>query len=390
MIPEPGHTELNFTDLIILLGVVQGILLSVTGLFRQGRKEKCKALLYFFITCTITEIFLNRTGYMYYMIPLVDFSEPFQFAVPPLIYLIILSINPDEKLKHWRWHFIPFIAYTLFFIPFYLAPNDFKLESYYFMHHFVRLNSSGNYEFLKVLSEFRRFQLFICILQTTIYLVLNFQILILYKNHIKENPLINRFEVNLWLAFNIALAILTAVVLVVKMTFPRDIGDHLIATFLTAIIYFSTITELVRPTGNYASISMTAEKAETPRNPGSGVKDEKKTEIQQKLITLMTEQKLYANSLISVEKLAKLIGEPGYVISQVINKKMEVSFYNWIARCRVEEAKRLMTDPKTRQYTVEQIAEEVGYNSKSAFNKAFKKFTSQTPSEYKNINNTAG
>ena len=155
------------------------------------------------------------------------------------------------------------------------------------------------------------------------------------------------------------------------MTFPRDIGDHLIATFLTAIIYFSTITELVRPTGNYASTPMAPEKVETLRNPGSGVKDEKKTEIQQKLITLMTEQKLYANSLISVEKLAKLIGEPGYVISQVINEKMEVSFYNWIARCRVEEAKRLMTDPKTRQYTVEQIAEEVGYNSKSAFNKAF-------------------
>ena len=42
-----------------------------------------------------------------------------------------------------------------------------------------------------------------------------------------------------------------------------------------------------------------------------------------------------------------------------------------------------MTNPKTSQFTVEQIAEEVGYNSKSAFNKAFKKFAGQTPSEFR-------
>jgi AraC-like DNA-binding protein len=62
---------------------------------------------------------------------------------------------------------------------------------------------------------------------------------------------------------------------------------------------------------------------------------------------------------------------------------MDASFYDWIAQYRVEEAKRLMTDPKTSQFTVEQIAEEVGYNSKSAFNKAFKKFAGQTPSEFR-------
>ena len=96
----------------------------------------------------------------------------------------------------------------------------------------------------------------------------------------------------------------------------------------------------------------------------------------------MEDKKLFTDSLISVGKLAKLVGEPAYVVSQVINEKMEASFYDWIAKYRVEEAKRLMTDPKTSQYTVEQIAEEVGYNSKSAF-KAFKKFAGQTPSEFR-------
>ncbi len=62
---------------------------------------------------------------------------------------------------------------------------------------------------------------------------------------------------------------------------------------------------------------------------------------------------------------------------------MGTSFYDWLAAYRVEEAKRLLADPKAKLFTIEQIAEEVGYNSKSAFNKAFKKFTGKTPSEYK-------
>jgi AraC-like DNA-binding protein len=382
MIPEPGHTELNFTDFIILLGVVQGIMLTIASIFRKGRKEKFKAAMFFFLTCIIAEIFLNRTGYMYFVIPLVDFSEPFQFAIPPLIYLLVLSIEPNIELKKWGLHFIPFIAYTLFFIPFYLAPYEFKFENYYYVHHLVEWKTTGHYGLLYKLSMVRNFQMFFWYFQMIIYLVLSFQKL----SHFYQNPKsgISRFDINWWFAFSVIISLLIMVTLVVKMTYVRDFGDHIIATFLTGIIYCSTLTELLRPTAVYQTFSEIGEsKEELPKTSTSGLKEEKKLEIQQKLLAVMEEKKLYTDSLISVGKLAKLIGEPGYVISQVINEKMEVSFYDWIAQYRVEEAKRLMTNPKTGQYTVEQIAEEVGYNSKSAFNKAFKKFTGRTPSEFR-------
>lgn len=382
MIPEPGYSELNFTDFIILLGVVQGIMLTITSLFRKGRKEKFKAAMFFFLTCIIAEIFLNRTGYMYFVILLVDFSEPFQFAIPPLIYLLVLSIEPDVVLKKWGLHFIPFIAYTVFFIPFYLAPYEYKFENYYYVHHMVEWKTTGHYEMLHTLGNIRRFQMFIWYFQMIIYLVLSFQKL----SHFYQNPKsgLSRVEIKWWFAFSVIISVLIIVTLVVKMTYVRDFGDHIIATFLTGIIYCSTLTELLRPTALHQVVPEIEElREELSKIAPSGIKEEKKTEIQQKLLTLMEEKKLYTDSLISVGKLSKLIGEPSYIISQVINEKMEASFYDWIAQYRVEEAKRLMTNPKTGQYTVEQIAEEVGYNSKSAFNKAFKKFTEQTPSEFR-------
>jgi len=54
-----------------------------------------------------------------------------------------------------------------------------------------------------------------------------------------------------------------------------------------------------------------------------------------------------------------------------------------IAEYRIEEAKTILQDPSQSQLTIEDIADEVGYNSKSAFNRSFKKFTGLTPSEYK-------
>lgn len=382
MIPEPGNTDLNFVDFVILLGVAQGIMLFITSLFRKGRGEKFKAALFFFLTGIILEIFLNRTGYMYFVIPLVDFSEPFQFAIPPLIYLLILNIDPNVKLKKWGFHFIPFMVYTMFFIPFYLAPYEYKFEIYYYVHHLVEWKTTGHYELLHKLGNIRRFQMFFWYFQMVIYLVLSFQKLA----HFYQNPKreVSKLEVNWWFVFNIIIAVLIVVTLVVKMTYVRDFGDHIIASFLTGIVYCSSLTELLRPSVMHQPIAKPDETSEElPKATTSGIKEEKKLEIQQKLLTLMSDKKLFTDSLISVGKLAKLIGEPAYLVSQVINEKMEASFYDWIAQYRIEEAKRLMTNPKTSQYTIEQIAEEVGYNSKSAFNKAFKKFTGQTPSEFR-------
>ena len=386
MIPEPGNTDLNFVDFVILLGVVQGIMLCITSLFRKGRKEKFKAAMYFFLTCIIAEIFLNRTGYMYFTIQLVDFSEPFQFAIPPLIYLLVLSIDSQVELKKWGWHFIPLLVYTVFFIPFYLAPTEYKAEIYYYVHHMVEWKTVGHYELLHKLGEIRRFQMFFWYFQMIIYLVLSFQKLA----HFHQNPKngVSKFEVNWWFVFNIITSVLIVVTLVVKMTYFRDFGDHIIASFLTGIIYCSSLTELLRPSAMHQSIAEPEEGGkELTKTTASGIKEEKKIEIQERLTALMNEKKQYTDSLISVGKLAKLIGEPTYVISQVINEKMDATFYDWIAQYRVEEAKRLMTDPKTSRYTVEQIAEEVGYNSKSAFNKAFKKFAGQTPSEFRTNSN---
>ncbi|WP_408641487.1 helix-turn-helix domain-containing protein [Spirosoma telluris] len=59
-------------------------------------------------------------------------------------------------------------------------------------------------------------------------------------------------------------------------------------------------------------------------------------------------------------------------------------FFDYINRHRIEEAKRLFRQSTDAKLTVLEVLYQVGFNSKSSFNTLFRKYTGQTPTDYKN------
>jgi ligand-binding sensor domain-containing protein/AraC-like DNA-binding protein len=106
----------------------------------------------------------------------------------------------------------------------------------------------------------------------------------------------------------------------------------------------------------------------------------------QKILNLMEEEKPYRDPEITVEKLSKLLAVSEKHLSQILNENLQLNFNNFINKYRVEEAQRKIVDPKEKDFVILKIAYDVGFNSKSAFNAAFKKFTLMSPSEYRKIN----
>ncbi|RSK29548.1 helix-turn-helix domain-containing protein [Hymenobacter metallilatus] len=68
-------------------------------------------------------------------------------------------------------------------------------------------------------------------------------------------------------------------------------------------------------------------------------------------------------------------------LSKVINTGCGQNFNDFINEYRVREAERRLRDPQFRHYTLLAVALEAGFNSKSTFNRVFKKLRGQTPSE---------
>ncbi len=102
-----------------------------------------------------------------------------------------------------------------------------------------------------------------------------------------------------------------------------------------------------------------------------------------KLIQYLKTEKPYTNSDLKLQDIADFLGLPSHQLSQVINTELKCNFYALINKYRIDQAKRQFIDPDKQHLNIIEIAYEVGFNSKSAFNTAFKKNAGMTPSQYK-------
>jgi AraC-like DNA-binding protein len=105
-------------------------------------------------------------------------------------------------------------------------------------------------------------------------------------------------------------------------------------------------------------------------------------EIWQHLTELMEAEKLYLNNDLSLNELANKLNTNTTYLSKVINEISHQNFSSFLNHYRIKEACKLLLDPQSRNLTIEGIALSAGFNSKSAFNTAFKKRMKITPSEY--------
>ena len=105
--------------------------------------------------------------------------------------------------------------------------------------------------------------------------------------------------------------------------------------------------------------------------------------LKEKIVIAMSVEELYLDSSLTVHKLAKSINSNSKYISNIINSEFQQNFAVFVNTYRIEKAKKILINPDYKQYTIESISKEVGFNSKSAFNIAFKKITNQTPSEFR-------
>lgn len=102
-----------------------------------------------------------------------------------------------------------------------------------------------------------------------------------------------------------------------------------------------------------------------------------------KLVRYMGTERPYLEPDINLPTLAKRLMIPDHYLSQIINARLKQNFFDFINSHRIDEAKKKILNPEYSRVSFLQIAFDVGFNSKSAFNRAFKKHTGMTPSQFK-------
>lgn len=380
--------NIGIFDCIIFLGIFQGIFLSI--FFLKNSKQEIKAnlfqgLLLLFLSLNIFEELLNNTGYIVRMLPITNFSEPSNFTFSPLLFLYLRSfLYPESQSKNW-FHFIPAFLWLIYMYFAFIQPNEMKYNSYIETKH-------PDWEYLEVTLKIsddplgiRNYINQLTFVQFVVYL--SASALLIYKKAKSLNQkLFNTTNKSIQITRNALLSFmfLFVIYLSTKLYFgmESDLGGKFIAAYISFMIFF-TCWHVMQYSQyfNYPNsfLNFSAVKYEK-----SSLDESSKRRILQKINQQMENEKFYLNNLASLSSLAKIIREPVHHVSQVINEKMHLSFFELIAQYRIQESINIIKSHPKNVFTIEELSEQVGYNSKSSFNKAFKKITGKTPSEYRN------
>ncbi|MAU71053.1 MAG: hypothetical protein CML04_03070 [Pseudozobellia sp.] len=98
---------------------------------------------------------------------------------------------------------------------------------------------------------------------------------------------------------------------------------------------------------------------------------------------LLIVEKIYRNPDVSLTSVSEVLNISATYLSQLVNKLENQSFTDSINRFRVSDAEEMLADSDFNGYTVVSLGLEAGFNSKSSFYLAFKKYCGMTPTEYR-------
>ncbi|KAA1193948.1 helix-turn-helix transcriptional regulator [Pseudohalioglobus sediminis] len=177
-----------------------------------------------------------------------------------------------------------------------------------------------------------------------------------------------------------------------------DFGRRVVAAAVAsvAIIYYIGLMGLRQPRifdldSQTATVSEPGEEsgaAPGPEKEGgkylkSGLRDEEVERLWEKLTALMEEDKPYLEPGLKIGDLARRVGSRADYLSQVINTKSRMNFYEFINKFRVDEACLLLEADLNRRHNIADIAQDAGFSSINVFNRHFKRLRNTTPSAYR-------
>lgn len=124
------------------------------------------------------------------------------------------------------------------------------------------------------------------------------------------------------------------------------------------------------------------EKPKTGKYKKSGLKEDDVDDYIKKITNYMSVSEAWMNPELSVVDVSQHTLIPKHYIAQILNEKLNKNFNTFVNEYRTKRAMELLISKEYSHYSMVAIAYECGFNSKTAFNIFFKKYTGKTPSQF--------
>jgi AraC-like DNA-binding protein len=360
--------------MIYTTGIVIAFFLSLI-LFTKKNKNEADIILAFWLLITGLDLLLNYLflSDKYHEFPyFLGLEAPMPLFQGPFLFLYTAALTKTHFPKNTKWmHFIIPVFWYFLFAKFLSMPVSYRID--------VCQHLGAGHETLTGSTHWA------IKISGIIYVVFTLNLLKKYQHKIKNHfSYTEKINLNWLLYLVIAIACIWLAII-----FTNDQYIYRLIAVNVCIIGFFGIKNLGIFTNTLPNEELElnifdkSEPIQTIRKyEKTGLSDENAKEIYGQLNEIMQAEQLFKKPELTISDLANSLNVHPNNLSQVINSFENVSFYDYINSLRVAEFIRIARLPENQKYTLLALAFEVGFNSKSTFNRNFKKVMKVSPSEY--------
>ena len=367
---------MDFLTILIYAGAIQGTFLGCIFWFHDRGNRQANRLLALIITAFTCYLLIPEMTRNYYREwpHLIGITYPIVFILGPLTLLYIKSLIGSELHNEKNLlHFGPAILCLALLVPFFLESGTDKIIFY------DSIRQAGLPLIWSSLWGFA------CV-HTSIYSYWAAKKLEFYNEYLKKR-FSNIDKINLsWLQKLVyglsALWGLYLIFFLLSMasisTDPYGVADYIFSLAIVFLVYGIGFMTFRSPEIISYKPSM-----QNSSYAKSGLDTAKADEYVKEFRDFMDAEKPYKQSDLTLRELADMMDIPPKHLSEILNKQMDSSFYEFVNLYRAREAASMIRSLDDEHVTILEVMYESGFNSKSTFNNYFKRVTGQTPTRYR-------
>jgi AraC-like DNA-binding protein len=374
-------------DLIIYTPMYVTLFWAIVLLISKRENNRAKFFLGVFMFVAFL-LYLSHSHFFKKAISTFHIFDPvYMFAslsVYPLYYWYIKLLSVETSYK---WHNLKLLApaalFTLTTIVLYLLMSD--SERYTYLNELM-LNRDKNSTDSKLIG-----------LQQTVYLIsrIVFIVQVLYFL-IKGQKLIklyNRQVANfysnlesrsiLWVNYILYSMLITAILSIIFNTLGRSFFMESPFFLLIPSLIFSVLLFFIGFLGYMQNQTVVDLEIEVMQSENPAQKNYNTNKLNEKLLDLFITEAIYKNPDLKITDISERLHTNRTYISKHINTEFSCTFNDFVNRYRIDEAKKLLTEESSKNYSLNYISEKSGFGSMGSFMRVFKDFEGITPGQFR-------
>ncbi|WP_282043796.1 helix-turn-helix domain-containing protein [Winogradskyella flava] len=366
-------------------GIVFSYLLLQKGIIHNNKASKWLSLLLFLYAMYITPYMLGYANwYAEKLTKEILFFVPFMqvLLIGPVVYFYTKSLlNTSFKVsKKDCIHFIPALLYALYSLVVFVT-DKLILDEFYFYADDRDKDLANWYQATGLVSM-------------AFYLVLSLRYYFEYRKLVFDkvsyaDTLLFKWIRNFMVAF-LSILILRVLFFILNPewgNFGSQFWHYIAFSFVFYYIAITGYSNVIKQTTLRSEKLKVVNVFDDEYSVSSSDKKTVTTEFdtsiwKNKLSRLMGEKRLFENPRLTLSDVASELDTTTKTISSVVNSGFNMNFNDFVNHYRIEAVKGKLEKGEQNTSTLLGIALDCGFNSKSTFNRAFKKSTSLSPKDY--------